>query len=386
VSDAVVTHIPQTSPVEGYLAHRDEIDSAVDRVLQSGWYVLGKEVEQFENEFSRWIGTEHALGVASGTDAIELALRALDIGSDDLVLTVSNTAVATAAAIVRCGATPVFIDVDSETYTMDPVKLEQTITEMLQHPPFPGAQPKAIVPVHIFGHPADMPSILDIAKRHALAVVEDCAQAHGAQIQGQKVGTFGQISAFSFYPTKNLGALGDGGAVLTNSRQIYEKLYALRQYGWKERNVSTIHGINSRLDEIQAAILRIKLDYLEKENGRRGEIASVYNGGLEKSGFALPAISKGCRHVFHQYVIRVEERDGLMEFLKRHSIGSAIHYPMPVHKQPAFLMDAIFGSSGLKITEDYCNRIISLPMFPQLTSDQAERVIQVLLSCTDSSG
>lgn len=381
-----MTHIPQTSPGEGYLTYRDEIDSAVDRVLQSGWYVLGREVEKFENEFSGWIGTEHALGVASGTDAIEIALRALDIGSDDLVLTVSHTAVATAAAIVRCGATPVFVDVDSETYTMDPVKLEKTINDTLRHPPFPGALVKAIVPVHLFGHPADMLSVLDVARRYDLPVIEDCAQAHGAEIQGRKVGTFGEISAFSFYPTKNLGAFGDGGAVLTNSRRIFEKLHALRQYGWEERNISTIHGINSRLDEIQAAILRVKLNYLDRDNRRRGEIASAYNAGLKESGLVLPAISKECRHVFHQYVIRVEGRDDLMEYLKGHSIGFAIHYPVPVHKQPAFLMDATFNSSSLEITEDFCSRIVSLPMFPQLTSAQVERVIQALLSWTDSGG
>ena len=381
-----MTQIPQTSPGEGYLAHRDEIDSAVDRVLQSGWYVLGREVEQFENEFSEWVGVEYALGVANGTDAIELALRALDIGRDDLVLTVSNTAVATAAAIVRCGAIPVFVDVDSETCTMDPVKLEQTIADLLKHPPFPGARPKAIVPVHLFGHPADMPSILDIAQRYAIEIVEDCAQAHGAQIQEQRVGTFGRISAFSFYPTKNLGALGDGGAVLTNSRRIYGKLHALRQYGWEERNISTMHGINSRLDEIQAAVLRVKLNYLDEDNSRRGEIASAYNEGLKESDLVLPVISEGCRHVFHQYVIRVEGRDELMGYLKGHSIGSAIHYPVPVHKQPAFLMDATFNSSGLEITENYCNRIVSLPMFPQLTSPQVERVIQALRSCMDSGG
>jgi len=380
VSDAAMTHIPQTSPQEGYLAHRDEIDSAVNRVLQSGWYVLGQEVEQFENEFSRWIGTEYALGVASGTDAIELALRALDIGSSDLVLTVSHTAVATAASIVRCGATPVFVDVDSETYTMDPVKLEKTITEMLQHPPFPGARAKAIVPVHLFGHPADMRTILDIAQRYELAVIEDCAQAHGAQIQGQKVGTLGHISAFSFYPTKNLGALGDGGAVLTNSRQIHEKLHALRQYGWEERNVSTMHGINSRLDEIQAAILRAKLNHLEEENENRREIAALYNEGLKNAGFVLPVESDGNNHVYHQYVIRAERRDDLMAYLKKQSIGSAIHYPKPVHEQPAFLTGGICGSSGLDITEEHSRRILSLPMFPQLTPDQARRVVQALLS------
>jgi len=381
-----MTPIPQTSPGEGYLTYREEIDSVVDRVLQSGWYVLGREVEQFENEFSGWIGVEHALGVASGTDAIELALRALDVGRDDLVLTVSNTAVATAAAIVRCGATPVFVDIDSETYTMDPVKLEKTINDTLRHPLFPGALVKAIIPVHLFGHPADMLSILDVARRYDLPVIEDCAQAHGAEIQGRKVGTFGEISAFSFYPTKNLGAFGDGGAVLTNSQRIHEKLHALRQYGWEERNISTVHGINSRLDEIQAAILRVKLNYLDKDIRRRGEIASAYNEGLKESGLVLPVISKGCRHVFHQYVIRVEGRDDLMGYLKGHSIGSAIHYPVPVHKQPAFLMDPTFNSSGLEITEDFCNRIVSLPMFPQLTSPQVERIIQALLSWTDSGG
>lgn len=247
--------IPQTDPKAGYLAHKTEINEAIHRVLDSGWYILGKEVAAFEAEFAAYVGVSHAVGVASGTDALELALRTLDIGPGDGVVTVSHTAVATVAAIERCGATPVLVDIDPATYTMDPHHLDDTVRKAYTlSSPVPTIQ--AVIPVHLYGRPADITAIVHIAAQHELYVIEDCAQAHGAVSGGRKAGTYGNLGAFSFYPTKNLGALGDGGAVVTDHMDMFVKMRALREYGFQERYVSAMKGINSRLDEVQAAVFR----------------------------------------------------------------------------------------------------------------------------------
>jgi dTDP-4-amino-4,6-dideoxygalactose transaminase len=264
--------ILQSNPKANFLAHEAEIRSAIARALESGWYILGGEVAAFEKEFAAFLGARHVVGVGNGTDALALVLRACGIGPGDAVITVSHTAVATVAAIELTGASPVLVDVEPETFTMDVNCLEEAIRESVSKK----LRLKAIVPVHLYGHPADMAAIMEIARRHGLRVIEDCAQAHGAVISGKMTGTFGDAAAFSFYPTKNLGALGDGGAVATDDPALAEKISQLREYGWKNR-ISQYAGLNSRLDEIQAAILRVKLKYLSAENARRREIAKLYD-------------------------------------------------------------------------------------------------------------
>ena len=369
MSIPAVISIPQTDPRANYLAHQTAIDAAVHGVLDSGWYIMGREVKAFEQEFAAFIGVQRAIGVANGTDALELSLRACGVGRGDLVFTVAHTAVATVAAIDLTGATPVLVDIDPVTHTMDPGCLEAALI----HPP--AGTPKAVIPVHLYGHPADMPAIVTLAKSHDLFVVEDCAQSHGARLDGRMTGTWGDIAAFSFYPTKNLGALGDGGAVATDSPALAEKVRLLQQYGWRERYISDISGGNSRLDEIQAAILRVKLGWLETENERRREIARRYAIGLSGlPGLILPdAECPG--HVYHQYVIRHRERDRLRAWLAEQGIGSLIHYPVPVHLQPAYARQLLCPVGGLPVTEQFCAEILSLPMYPQLSDEQVERVV-----------
>jgi len=375
-----IDFIPQVNPKAGYLAHKDEIDTAIRNVLESGWYILGQEVGAFEKEFASYIGVAFGIGVASGTDALEISLRALDIGPGDLVFTVSHTAVATVAAIVRCGATPVLVDIEQATFTMNPDHLERTIKSINNGQSSIKGRPRAVIPVHLYGHPADVVAIMDIAQKYHLYVIEDCAQADGAEISGQKVGSFGQMAAFSFYPTKNLGAFGDGGMVVTNSQKLQQKLLALRQYGWEKRYVSSMPGINSRLDELQAAISRVKLGYLKTDNIRRRKIAKAYTQAVVKTKILAPQEAENITHVYHQYVVRIKERDSLIQHFKKNSITIAIHYPMPVHLQPAYKDRINIGKGGLPLTEKVCQEIVSLPMFPQMTDAQVERVVKVLLS------
>jgi dTDP-4-amino-4,6-dideoxygalactose transaminase len=361
-----VEPIPQTNPKANYLAHKEAIDAAIARVLDSGWYILGKEIDAFEREFAAYLGGKHAIGVANGTDALHLSLRACGVGPGDFVLTVSHTAVATAAAIGLCGATPVFVDIAPDTYTMDPDRLEETVKG------FRG-RPKAIVPVHLYGHPADMGAILEIARRHDLRIVEDCAQSHGATFRGVRTGTLGEIAAFSFYPTKNLGALGDGGMVVTDDPGLAENVRLLREYGWKERYVSMVEGLNSRLDEIQAAVLRVKLPYLDAENEARRGIAAIYDSLLAETGLALPTTAPDVAHVYHQYVIRTPRRDALRTHLKAKGIGTLIHYPVPVHRQPAYARHSQ-GTGPLPFSEEIAAQIMSLPIFPEMREEQARTV------------
>ena len=364
--------VPQTDPKAGYLAHQAEIDSAIQRVLNSGWYILGSEVKSFEQEFAAYIGIHHAIGVANGTDALELSLRACGVGSGDLVFTVSHTAVATVAAIELAGATPVLVDIDPGTYTMDPSCLKDALVRP------PAGKPKAVIPVHLYGHPADMSSILELAKRHGLYVIEDCAQSHGATLVGCKTGAWGDIAAFSFYPTKNLGAIGDGGMVVTDNPELAERVRHLRQYGWRERYISEIPGGNSRLDELQAAILRVKLRYLDKENMRRQSLAQTYKALLADAGLTLPEVRSGVTHVYHQYVVRLPQRDALRTYLRQAGIGTLIHYPEPVHLQPAY-QSRLLLVAPLPWTEQVAMQVFSLPMFPQLSDDQAWRVGECII-------
>lgn len=366
--------ILQSNPGAGYRAHKAEIDAAVARVLESHWYILGSEVSSFEREFADFHHSAHAIGVASGTDALQVALRACDVGPGDAVFTVSHTAVATATAIELCGATPVFVDINPDTFVMDAASLEAAIV-IVQNDGIYG-QPKAIVPVHLYGHPAPMPEILAIAERYGLRVIEDCAQAHSATLQGRKVGTWGDMAAFSFYPTKNLGALGDGGAIVTNDDELAQRARLIREYGWKERYVSAIAGMNSRLDEMQAAILRVKLPNLEAGNARRRELAQKYDAALNGSALTLPQVLANVVPAFHQYVVRATQRDALQAHLKSQSIGTLIHYPVPIHLQPAYAQYA--GAVPLPNTERCAREVLSLPMYPEMEEANIEIVARAI--------
>jgi dTDP-4-amino-4,6-dideoxygalactose transaminase len=372
----VMTQIPQTNPGATYLAHRAEIDAAIAGVLSRGWYILGAEVEAFEREFAAFVGVEQVIGVGSGTDALSLALRACGIGPGDAVATVSHSAVATVAAIVATGAAPLLIDIDPATYRIDAQALADALDTT------GGRRVKAVIPVHLYGHPADMRSILDIAGRYGLHVIEDCAQSHGARIEGKTTGGWGHLAAFSFYPTKNLGAFGDGGAVATNDSTLAERVRLLREYGWRQRYISDIHGTNSRLDEVQAAVLRVKLRYLEDGNARRRAIASQYDNALASTTLVGPAVGAGVEHVYHQYVVRSPERDRLRTALKQRGVGTLVHYPVPIHLQPAYQESARHGP--LAHTEKAAAEVVSLPMFPELHDQDVAAVIGALHSATRS--
>lgn len=353
-------------PGASYRAHKFEIDSAIERVLSKGWYILGEEVQAFEKEFSQYLGVAHSIGVGSGTEAIHLALAACEIGMGDEVITVSHTAVATVAAIELAGAKPVLVDIEPDYYTIDPAKIEEAIT----------SKTKAIIPVHLYGQAADLDVILKIARQHGLKVIEDCAQAHGARYQGKKLGAWGDLACFSFYPTKNMGALGDGGMVVSNDGKLAEKVRLLREYGWQERYVSRIPGCNSRLDELQAAVLRVKLRYLDAENVRRSQLAALYDQALQTRDFILPQRRQNSSHVFHLYVVRSKQRDRLKFFFNEHGISALIHYPMPVHLQPAY-KGRIRCGRLLGETELCSKEVLSLPLYPQLTESDIQRVIEV---------
>jgi dTDP-4-amino-4,6-dideoxygalactose transaminase len=368
--------ILQTNPKASYLAYKSEIDAAIQRVLDSGFYILGEEVEAFEQEFADFVGVPYGVSVANGTDALEIALRACDIGAGDIVLTVSHTAVATVAAIELVGAKPICIDIDPVTFTIDIDHLEAEI-QYLQQSTTNGTL-KAIIPVHLYGYPANMPAIMDLAERFGLYVIEDCAQAHGATLDHRKVGSWGDIAAFSLYPTKNLGAIGDAGIVVTQNEELANKIKSLRQYGWRERYISDIPGMNSRLDVLQAAILRVKLKYLAQDNHNRQKIAQTYTRQLAHLPVQLPQVAENVSHVYHQYVIQVDQRHELFNFLKQQRIGVAIHYPLPVHLQSAYQGRVSPHTGELKTTEQLCQKILSLPMHPFLTSEEVQTTIAEL--------
>ncbi len=346
--------------------HREEYEAAVRRVFARSWYVLGPELEAFEDEFADYHGAAHAVGVASGTDAIELALRAAGVGSGDEVITVSHTAVATVCAVERAGARPVLVDIDPRTYTIDPEAVRAAITP----------RTRAVVPVHLYGHPADMPALLAVARPAGLCVIEDCAQAHGARLGGRPVGTFGDLAAFSFYPTKNLGAFGDAGAVLTGDTELAGRLRRLRNYGQEQRYLHVERGVNSRLDELQAALLRVKLAHLDVYNAERRALAARYLAWLGGVGLPVPR-HRAVEHVYHLFVVRHPGRDLLRQRLHAHGIETLIHYPVPVHLQPAYA-DLGHRPGSLPATERAAREILSLPLYVGLGEDRIDRVTEAV--------
>jgi len=376
--------ILQTDPLAGYLAQKEELDQAIMRVMNRGSYILGPETEDFECEFARYLQSDiFAVSVGSGTEALHLAMRTLGIGPGDGVLTVSHTAVATVAAIELSGAVPVLVDIDPVRMTMNPQALLEAIeiarSKVIGDHKLPKI--KAIIPVHLYGQPADMISIMSIAERYNLFVIEDCAQAHGAHIQGRKVGTWGDIGAFSFYPTKNLGAFGDGGALVSKNQDIVKKAKLIRQYGWSERYISQEQGMNTRLDELQAAILRVRLKLLDHQNIQRRKHAAEYNRLLDGKGLIVPLEALGTHHVYHQYVVRTDRCDDLRAFLDANAVSTAIHYPQPVHKQPAY--QGRISCMSMFETDKLCGNILSLPMHPFLTDIQVQNVCLLVQEYTN---
>lgn len=351
--------IPCADPKAQYQAYRTEIDASIRRVLEGGRYILGTEVDAFEREFAEYLGGGACVGCGSGTEALHLALAACGIGAGDEVITVSHTAVATVSAIEMAGAVPVLVDIEPGFYTIDPKKTAAAVT----------SKTKAVVAVHLYGQPADLDALQELCRDRGLKLIEDCAQAHGAKWKGLRVGTFGGAAAFSFYPTKNLGAIGDGGAVFFKDKALAEKARLLREYGWAERYVSRVPGWNSRLDELQAAILRVKLKGLDRDNERRRRLAASYREILENFS-GLPLERAGSEHAHHLFVIAHPSRDILREALTAAGVGTMIHYPVPIHLQPAY-KGRIPVRGAMDVTEKAANQVLSLPMFPELSAADA---------------
>lgn len=370
--------IPQCNPTAAYETQATAIDSAIRRVLRSQRYILGPEVAAFEIEFARYVGAAGALGVANGTDALAMALKALGVGSGDVVLTVSHTAVATTVAIRATGASPLFVDVDEGNGLMDMDLLERMLTDTRGgQSAGSSARVKAIIPVHLYGRCLDMDRLMDMASRFGLPVVEDCAQAHGARFNGRAVGSFGAFGCFSFYPTKNLGAIGDGGALVTSNPALLEQTRLQREYGWRQRYISDIEGGNSRLDELQAAVLRVKLTALEADNTARVKIADAYRAQINHPAIRLPAKATDGQHVYHQFAIRCQGRDALQTYLTSKGIGSLIHYPRAVHEQPAYAKSG-YAPLPLPRTEAWSREVLSLPMYPQLAMADVEYIANTI--------
>ncbi|MSR05506.1 MAG: DegT/DnrJ/EryC1/StrS family aminotransferase [Gemmatimonadetes bacterium] len=358
--------IPQANPGLQYRRHQAEIEAGIARVLRSGWYILGAEVEAFEREFAAYCGVRHAVGLGSGTDALRFALWGLEVGPGDEVIVPAHTAVATIVAVERVGATPVLVDIEPDTYGMSPSGVEAAITP----------RTAAIVPVHLYGQAANLTAIGAVARSHGVALVEDAAQAHGAKWLGRRVGGFGALGCFSFYPTKNLAALGDGGMVVTDDAALADRVRMLRQYGWKTRYLSDIPGDVSRLDEVQAAVLRAKLPSLEADNGERRRLAAAYSAGLADV-MPTPVTRAEAEHVFHQYVVRSPVREEFRQKLRDRGVGTLVHYPWPIHLQPAY--EGRLGRRGqFPVSEQACNEVVSLPLYPGLTVSEAERVIDAV--------
>jgi dTDP-4-amino-4,6-dideoxygalactose transaminase len=371
--------IALSDPGALYRERQAEIDEAVSRVLESGRYILGDEVGEFEREFAAHAGGRHGVGVASGTDAIECALRACGVGAGDEVFTVSHTAGATVAAVLRCGAVPVLTDVDPITGTMDPEQLARALTHRTRS----GRRAaRAVIPVHLHGRVADMPAILEVARTFGLMVIEDCAQAHGAALDGRRAGSWGNLAAFSFYPTKNLPAMGDAGLVICQDDTIAAALRSIREYGWKERQVSSRPGVNSRLDTIQAAILRVQLRFLDADNARRRRNAAIYDAALRDGTVITPAVTPGSVHAYHQYVIRVAGRETLRGRLRERGIETGVHYPVPVHLQSGF-RELVKLGSDLGATERFAGEILSLPVHPTLSTEAVSHVARCVREAAD---
>ena len=347
-----------------YLELKHEIDEAIARVVSSGWFIGGEEVEQFEADYAHYCGAAHALGVANGLDALYLALRAMDVGPGDEVIVPSNTYIATWLAVSQCGATPVPVEPLAGTYNIDPARIEAAITPAT----------RVILPVHLYGQPADLDPILALARKHGLRVLEDAAQAHGARYKGQRIGAHGDAVAWSFYPGKNLGALGDGGAVTTNDPQLAERIRLLRNYGSRVKYVNEVKGVNSRLDPLQAAVLRVKLRHLDAWNARRQALAAAYLSGLaHHTTLTLPQVPDWADPVWHLFVIRHPQRDALAQRLAEAGIGSLIHYPIPPHRQQAYA-DAGFAEGAFPLAEAMAGEVMSLPIGPQMGLESVELI------------
>lgn len=356
-----------------YQGIREEINSVIEEVLDSGRFILSQRLGGFEKEFAGYIGAGHGVGVGSGTDALCLVLIAAGVGRGDEVVTVPNTAVPTISAIRQCGATPVFVDVDPASLIMDPNRLEKLLRKNT------GPRPKAVVPVHLYGGAADMASIMDICSKFGVKVIEDACQAHGAEYQGRKVGSIGEAGVFSFYPTKNLGAFGDGGIVVTDNGEMADRLRLLRNYGQKDRYHAVTDGFNSRLDEIQAAALSVKLKHLDQWNSRRRRLASLYDELLDPEAVLKPVEPEGVSHVYHLYVIRHKEREGLQRFLESNGVSTLIHYPVPVHLQEAYRFLG-FGEGSFPEAERASSEVLSLPIYPELNEEEVEEVSRLVNS------
>lgn len=360
--------IQTADPKADFMVHETAIREAIERVLVSGYYVLGPEVSAFESEWSEYLGGGRTIGVANGTDALEIALRAMDVKAGDRVATVANTVSATVAAIQQIGAHPVFVEIDDASMTMSP----SALAELLANSDEPI---RAVIPVHLYGRPAPMPEIVAVAAKYGAKVLEDCAQAHGAEWNQQKVGTFGDAAAFSFYPTKNLGGLGDGGAVFTRDESLANKVFSLRQYGWQERYVSATAGRNSRLDEIQAAILRVKIGTLDADNTLRARHAHCYLHQLSDSSLRLPpADNDVAKSVWHQFTVRTPRREQLRAHLAAQGVHCGVLYPVPLHKQPAYFLPV-----DLPLSEQACEEVLCLPVHPRLRSVDIDRIVQEIL-------
>ena len=359
-------HIPFFNYKRQLKLLRPKINKIINKTLDSGQLILGSEVKKFEHNFSRFIGVKYGIGVNSGTDAIKIALIALDIKKGDEVITVANTAIPTISAIREIGAIPKFVDI-KDNFTIDENKIERIITK----------KTKVILPVHLYGQPCNMSTIIKIAKKYNLKIIEDCAQAHGAQLKNKKIGSFGVISCFSFYPTKNLGAYGDAGIILTPNKKLFDKCKMLRMYGMTNRYYANIEGYNSRMDEIQAGVLNVKLKYLNKWNNNRRQIAKHYFNNIKNSKIILPEIKNLNDHAFHLFVIRTNQRKKFTEYLTEHNIGHGIHYQFPIHLQTAYKF-LNYKKGSFPTTEKFSKQIISLPTFPELTKKEIQYVVDII--------
>lgn len=351
-----------------YLELKREIDAAVQRVLESGWYILGREVETFECGYAGYAGAKHCVGVGNGLDALFLSLKAMNVGPGDEVIVPSHTFIATWLAVSRCGATPIAVEPLEDTYNIDSDQIESRIT----------SKTKAIIAVHLYGQSADLDPIISLARKYNLKVLEDAAQAQGAKYKGTRIGAHGDAVAWSFYPGKNLGAMGDGGAVTTNDSDLAERIRVLSNYGSKVKYENGVHGVNSRLDPIQAAVLTVKLKYLDEWNARRRALASVYSLKLSQSGLVLPFVPEWAEPVWHQYVIQCNDRDHLQKKLGQAGIATMIHYPIPPHRQRAYAQLGQ-GIGSFPIAERLANEVLSLPIGPHLEASECEQVVNEIL-------
>ena len=366
--------VPLTDLTLAYEEIRDEIDDAIKRVVSSGWYVGGPEVKAFEEDYAAYCGASHCVGVASGLDALHLALRALGVGSGDEVIVSSNGFIATLLAVSMTGATPVLVEPDPNTHNIDPSAIEAAIT----------SRTRVVLPTHLYGQPADLDPILEVVRRHGLKLLEDAAQAHGASYKGERIGAHGDAVAWSFYPTKNLGAMGDAGAVTTNDATIADRVRMLGNYGSATRYVNEVQGVNSRLDPLQAAVLRVKLKHLDDWNERRRAIAAFYQSALADAGLVLPHVPNWSDPVWHLYVIRSTNRSDLQERLAAADIQTLIHYPIPPHLQEAYA-DLPYSKGDFPLAETLANEVLSLPIGPHLSLEQAKSVVAAVRNGHPSS-